>query len=247
MIGINVYLRISGTNARTWLGPYNASLIRDVVKQVRILQFYCNHLQLENVYRVSTLELFQHAKVTWSRPWNTTFKSAVKGTVNAGPRWFPSADNFFTTRWWPWLTSVMVTVERFCNKFTSSSSSSVFGCRYTLAGWGNCSTFVKYIGRHFTSKSFVLKYTGSSPSRNWWATPLQSTPSMPLLLHSPTLWLTWRMLKRMVFAGTFCLMWSKALSRIFSAYKVQCMHIIMKLIHEVQTVNCKSSCSQWAL
>ena len=139
-----------------------------------------------------------------------TLRSADKGMVNVGPSWFPSSDSFRTTRWWSWLTSVMVTIERFCNDLTPSSSCSMSVCRYTLAAWGRCRAFRKHIGLHFTSKSFVLKYNGSSPSKNLWTAPLLSTPSMPHLFRSPTIWLTRWMLKRRVFGGTFFLLWSKA-------------------------------------
>ena len=152
---------------------------------------------------------------------NITFKSAFQGTVKARPSWSPSSDSFRTTRWWPWVSSVMVTVERFSSKFASSSSSSVFGCLYTLAVWGNFNTFfnVKHIGLHFTSNSLVLKCNGSLLSRNRWTVPLQSTPSMPHFFRSPTLLIS-RTLKRMVFGGTFCPLWSKASLKTFSAYKV---------------------------
>ena len=140
--------------ARVWIWLCSAtldmSLAYNFIQQMRISQFYCNNLQLigEETHLIS-FEACLNDQV-----FQTTFKSAFRGIVNVGPRSSPMSDSFLTTRWCSWLTSVMLTVERFCSKSLSSSSSSsslVVGCRYTLAVSGSCNTLVKHIGGHFTS------------------------------------------------------------------------------------------------
>ena len=76
------------TDLRLALG--NMPLIRNSAQQLKILQLYCNHLQLNKII-ICTFPIAMTLK--WSACYTIktmqTLRSADKGMVNVGPSWFP--------------------------------------------------------------------------------------------------------------------------------------------------------------